>query len=153
MGAESSRSPVAQGLHSCAFFSRQLSPAEANSDVGNWELLAIVLALQMWRNLLEGTKKPFIEYTRALFTSILPKEWTHAKPDGNSYIPVVISRRPKKREARSPVPDQSPEPENILPDHVIVGVLRLKIELKIQGAEERTQIPAGCDMTGATGSS
>ena len=39
-------SPADQKQHPCAFFSRQLSPAERNYDVGNRELLAVVLALQ-----------------------------------------------------------------------------------------------------------
>lgn len=37
-------------LHPCAFFCRQLSPSERNYDVGNWELLAVKLALEEWRH-------------------------------------------------------------------------------------------------------
>ncbi len=46
-------------LHPCAFFSRKLSPAERNYDIGNRELLAIKLALEEWRHWLEGAKHPF----------------------------------------------------------------------------------------------
>ncbi|KAI2644450.1 Transposon Tf2-9 polyprotein [Labeo rohita] len=46
-------------LHPCAFYSRKLSPAEQNYDVGNRELLAIKLALEEWRHWLEGSKHPF----------------------------------------------------------------------------------------------
>ncbi|KAI2645073.1 Transposon Tf2-8 polyprotein [Labeo rohita] len=46
-------------LHPCAFFSRKLSPAEQNYDVGNGELLAIKLALEEWRHWLEGAVHPF----------------------------------------------------------------------------------------------
>ena len=46
----SQRSPDDQKLHPCAFFSRRLSPAEVNYDIGNRELLAVVLALQEWRH-------------------------------------------------------------------------------------------------------
>lgn len=42
----SQRSAEDQKLHPCAFFSRGLSPAEVNYDVGNRELLSVVLALQ-----------------------------------------------------------------------------------------------------------
>ncbi|XP_054624868.1 retrotransposon-derived protein PEG10 isoform X1 [Dunckerocampus dactyliophorus] len=49
----SQRSPVDQKLHLCAFFSRRLTQAEGNYDVGNRELLAIVLALREWRHWLE----------------------------------------------------------------------------------------------------
>lgn len=45
-------------LHPCAFFSRHLSPAEWNYDVGNRELLALVL--QEWRHWLEGAPEPYI---------------------------------------------------------------------------------------------
>ncbi|KAL0173126.1 hypothetical protein M9458_033437, partial [Cirrhinus mrigala] len=46
-------------LHPCAFYSRKLSPAEQNYDVGNRELLAIKLALEEWRHWLEGSTHPF----------------------------------------------------------------------------------------------
>ncbi|KAL0192527.1 hypothetical protein M9458_010823, partial [Cirrhinus mrigala] len=45
-------------LHPCAFYSRKLSPAEQNYDVGNRELLAIKLALEEWRHWLEGSTHP-----------------------------------------------------------------------------------------------
>ncbi len=46
-----------------AFFSRKLSPAECNYDIGNRELLAIKLALEEWRHWLEGAKHPFTVLT------------------------------------------------------------------------------------------
>ncbi|KAK7886523.1 hypothetical protein WMY93_026144 [Mugilogobius chulae] len=52
----SQRSTSDQKLHPCAFFSRRLSPAERNYDIGNRELLAVVLALQEWRHWLEGSR-------------------------------------------------------------------------------------------------
>lgn len=59
----SQRSPLDQKLHPCAYFSRRLSPAEVNYDIGNRELLAVVLALQEWRHWLEGAEHPFIVWT------------------------------------------------------------------------------------------
>ncbi len=50
-------------LHPCAFFSRKLSPAERNYDIGNRELLAIKLALEEWRHWLEGAQQPFVVLT------------------------------------------------------------------------------------------
>ncbi len=50
-------------LHPCAFFSRKLSPAERNYDIGNRELLAIKLALEEWRHWLEGAQHPFTVLT------------------------------------------------------------------------------------------
>lgn len=56
----SQRSAEDQKLHPCAFFSRRLSSADRNYDIGNRELLAVKLALEEWRHWLEGTKTPFI---------------------------------------------------------------------------------------------
>ncbi|KAK3557290.1 hypothetical protein QTP70_026691 [Hemibagrus guttatus] len=50
-------------LHPCAFFSRKLSPAEVDYDIGNRELLAIKLTLEEWRHWLEGAKHPFMVLT------------------------------------------------------------------------------------------
>lgn len=50
-------------LHPVAFFSRKLTPSEKNYDVGDRELLAIKLALEEWRYLLEGAGHPIIIYT------------------------------------------------------------------------------------------
>ena len=44
----SQRAAVDQKLHPCAFFSRRLTPAERNYDIGNRELLAVKLALEEW---------------------------------------------------------------------------------------------------------
>lgn len=43
-------------LHPCAYFSRLMSSAERNYDIGNKELLAIKEAFSEWRHLLEGAK-------------------------------------------------------------------------------------------------
>ncbi|KAJ8382914.1 hypothetical protein SKAU_G00036920 [Synaphobranchus kaupii] len=50
----SQRAALDNKLHPCAFFSRRLSSAEQNYDVGDRELLAIKLALEEWRHWLEG---------------------------------------------------------------------------------------------------
>jgi hypothetical protein len=50
-------------LHPCALFSKKLSPAEQNYDVGDRELLAIVKALKAWRHWFEGAKQPFLIWT------------------------------------------------------------------------------------------
>ncbi|KAK3548988.1 hypothetical protein QTP70_024801, partial [Hemibagrus guttatus] len=46
-------------LHPCAFYSRKLTTAKANYDMGNRELLAIKAALEEWRHWLEGVRHPF----------------------------------------------------------------------------------------------
>uniref|UniRef100_A0A3B3HJF8 Gypsy retrotransposon integrase-like protein 1 n=1 Tax=Oryzias latipes TaxID=8090 RepID=A0A3B3HJF8_ORYLA len=59
----SQREETSGKLKPCAFFSKKLSPAERNYDVGNRELLAIKLALEEWRHWLEGAAQPFIVWT------------------------------------------------------------------------------------------
>lgn len=56
----SQRSSQGQKLHTCAFYSRRLTAAERNYDVGNRELLAVKLALEEWRHWLVGLEQPFI---------------------------------------------------------------------------------------------
>lgn len=50
-------------LHPCAFFSRRLTPAERNYDMGDRELLAVKMALEEWRHWLEGSELPFVVWT------------------------------------------------------------------------------------------
>ena len=50
-------------LHPCAFFSRRLTAAKRNYDVGNRELLTVKLALDEWRHWLEGAEHPFVIWT------------------------------------------------------------------------------------------
>lgn len=50
-------------LHPIAFYSRKMSPAEANYDIHDKELLAIVAAFQEWRVYLEGSKYPVKVFT------------------------------------------------------------------------------------------
>lgn len=52
----SKRSGPKDKLHPCAYFSYQLSPAERNYNIGEFELLAIKLALGGWRRA-NGWKK------------------------------------------------------------------------------------------------
>ncbi|KAK3551620.1 hypothetical protein QTP70_020828 [Hemibagrus guttatus] len=46
-------------LFPCAYFSRKLTDAERNYDVGNKELLAMKAAIEEWRHWLEGAIHPF----------------------------------------------------------------------------------------------
>lgn len=59
----SQRNGEDQKLYPCAFFIHRLSPAERNYDMGNVELLAVVLALQEWRHWLDGAALPFVVWT------------------------------------------------------------------------------------------
>ncbi|KAM9453134.1 uncharacterized protein ACWYII_012370 [Salvelinus alpinus] len=57
------RSGTPPKLRPCAFFSKKLSPAERNYDVGDRELLAVVKALKAWRHWLEGANHSFLIWT------------------------------------------------------------------------------------------
>ncbi|KAJ7997424.1 hypothetical protein DPEC_G00228830 [Dallia pectoralis] len=59
----SQRSGTPPKVRPCAFYSRKLSAAEQNYDVGDRELLAVVRALTEWRHWLEGAKHPFVVWT------------------------------------------------------------------------------------------
>lgn len=64
VGALLSQRPTPDGaLHPCGFFSKKLSPAECNYEIGDRELLAIILALKEWKHLLEGTSVPVLILT------------------------------------------------------------------------------------------
>ena len=45
-------------LHPCAYFSRTFSSAQRNYDIYDRELLAVILALEEWRQYLQGTAHP-----------------------------------------------------------------------------------------------
>lgn len=57
------RDPDTRQHHPYAYFSKKLSPAEQNYDVGDRELLAMKLALEEWRHWLEGARHPFQVFT------------------------------------------------------------------------------------------
>uniref|UniRef100_A0A8C5M5M4 Gypsy retrotransposon integrase-like protein 1 n=1 Tax=Leptobrachium leishanense TaxID=445787 RepID=A0A8C5M5M4_9ANUR len=59
----SQRCPTTNNLHPIAFFSKKMSPAECNYDIGDKELLAIKQALEEWRHILEGCLHPITIYT------------------------------------------------------------------------------------------
>ena len=47
-----------QDLHLCAYFSRTFTPAQRNYDIYDRELLTVILALEEWRQYLQGTQHP-----------------------------------------------------------------------------------------------
>ncbi|KAL0183501.1 hypothetical protein M9458_019197 [Cirrhinus mrigala] len=102
-------------LHPCAYYSRKLSPAEQNYDVGNRELLAIKLALEEWRHWLEGWA---LFFTRFNFTI--------------TYRPGQYS------------PDLPTEPETILPSDLIVSPIQWELDLDIQNATLQEPAPPDC---------
>ncbi|KAI2660042.1 Transposon Tf2-8 polyprotein [Labeo rohita] len=132
-------------LHPCAFFSRKLSPAEQNYDIGNRELLAIKLALEEWRHWLEGATHPFtiitdhknLQYLRevrrlnprqarwALFLTRF--NFTITYRPGSKNIPADALSQQFSPEATS-------DPETIIPSELIVSPIIWDLDQAIQQA-------------------
>ncbi|KAI3376047.1 hypothetical protein L3Q82_016577, partial [Scortum barcoo] len=114
-------------LHPCAFFSRRLTPAEANYDVANRELLAMKLALKEWRHWLEGAAEPFpVQFLPDL------SPWLHRNTKPDAPLPSVHSGGGTSRSA-----------ENILPASRIIASLTWGIEKTVRRAQEQQPDPGG----------
>uniref|UniRef100_A0A3B3HM41 Gypsy retrotransposon integrase-like protein 1 n=1 Tax=Oryzias latipes TaxID=8090 RepID=A0A3B3HM41_ORYLA len=133
-------------LKPCAFYSRKLSPAEQNYDVGNRELLAIKLALEEWRHWLEGAELPFIVWTDhknlaylrsakrlnsrqarwCLFFDRFNFTITY-RPGSRNIKPDALSRKYSSIETTTDSP--------IIPTTCFVGNLTWDIETKVQQAQ------------------
>lgn len=111
----------------CAFFSKKLSSAESNYDIGNRELLAVKLALEEWRHWLEGARHPFVVLTDHKNLQYL-KEAKRLNPRQARWalfftrFHFTISYRPGSRNTRADAlsrlhsPEEvTDEPETILP--------------------------------------
>ncbi len=139
-------------LYPCAF-SRKLSAAERNYDVGNRELLAMKLALEEWRHWLEGTTHPFIvltdhknlEYMRsakglsprqarwALFFTRFHFTVTY-RPGTKNTKADALSRQAESVEHSSPF-------ENIIPEKILLAPVQWDIMTAITHANRQIQPP------------
>ncbi len=144
-------------LHPCAFFSRKLTPAEQNYDIGNRELLAIKLALDVWRHWLEGASSPFtvitdhknLQYLRdarrlnprqarwaLFFTRFLLSITYH--PGSHSWVLPKADAL-----SRLHVPDQPSETEPIIPPALIVSPIQWDLTRTIRDATRTEPSPQG----------
>ena len=149
----SQRSPKDSKLHPCAFFSRKLSPAERNYDIGNRELLAVKLALEEWRHWLEGAELPFIVWTDhknleyvqgAKRLNARQARWTlffgrfkftlTYRPGSRNVKPDALSRQ-------FAVEDSPGEPEPILSKACLVSTLTWEIESLVRQAQAQQPDP------------
>ena len=133
------------------------SPAGVrNYDVGNRELLAVVLALQEWRHWLEGSTFPFIVWTDhknlsylrsarrlnsrqarlALFLGRFNFSLTY-RPGSRNTKPDALSRQFALQEGET-------DGETILPSKCMVGAARWEIGGLVQEACENHPDPEGC---------
>ncbi|KAK7925711.1 hypothetical protein WMY93_008021 [Mugilogobius chulae] len=142
-----------QKLHPCAYFSRKLSSAERNYDIGNRELLAIKLALEEWRHWLEGAIHPFIVWSDhknltylqsakrlnsrqarwALFFDRFNFTLTY-RPGSKNLKPDALSR---VFSADNPAPECDP----ILPQSCIVAAVTWEIESRVRLAQQNEPDP------------
>ena len=153
----SQRSATDHKLHPCAFFSRRLSPAERNYDIGNRELLAVKMALEEWRHWLEGTKEPFLvwtdhknlEYIRSakrlnsrqarwcLFFARFNFTLSY-RPGSRNAKPDALSRQFQRAE------ESGKRPEPILPGSCLVAAVTWDIEERVRAAAEGQPGPSSC---------
>ncbi|KAL0150983.1 hypothetical protein M9458_053710 [Cirrhinus mrigala] len=141
-------------LHPCAYYSRKLSPAEQNYDVGNRELLAIKLALEEWHHWLEGSTHPFTIITDHKNLQCL-REARRLNPRQARWALFFtrfnfITYRPGSKNtvadalSRQYSPDLPTEPETILPSDLIVSPIQWELDLNIQNATLQEPTPPDC---------
>ncbi|KAL0199954.1 hypothetical protein M9458_003141, partial [Cirrhinus mrigala] len=143
-------------LFPCAFYSRKLTSAEHNYDVGDHELLALKAALEEWRHWLEGAKEPFLvltdhrnlEYIRSakrlnsrqarwsLFFARFEFKITY-RPGSKNGKADALSRQHETHQ-----PTTSTEP--ILPTSLIVAPVRWDIMTEITEAQAADPSPVEC---------
>lgn len=136
-----------QKLHTCAFFSCQLTPAEHNYDVGNCELLTVKLALGEWRHWLEGVR------TLSLFGPAIKTWHTFRLPSDSSqahrtvFCPIKFSYtyRFQELQARCSLlkiyPEETLSPDTVIPPSSVVGAVKWETETTINRAQTTQHDP------------
>ncbi|KAK3526444.1 hypothetical protein QTP70_025477 [Hemibagrus guttatus] len=143
-------------LHPCAYYSRRLTAAACNYDVGNRELLAIKAVLEEWRHWLEGARHPFqvltdhrnLEYLRGA-KRLNPRQARWALFFTRFQFTVTYHPGSKngKADALSRGFETTSEPtqiEPILPVTAILAPVRWNLVEEIQRAHTNEPPPAGC---------
>lgn len=152
----SQQSTADRKLHPCAFFSRRLTPAEKNYDVGNRELLAVKLALEEWRHWLEGAVQPFmvwtdhrnLEYIRsAKRLSSRQARWSLFFTRFNftlSYRPGSRNQKPDALSRQFQREDPALDPAPILPSAHLIAAVTWPIEARVRAALADQPGPSAC---------
>ncbi len=146
-------------LFPCEFFSRKLTAAERNYDVGNKELLPMKAAIEEWRHWLEGAIHPFqvitdhenLEYIKSakrlnprqarwsLFFTRFQFTVTYRPGSKNSKADVVSRRYDP--------PTENLTPEPILPPSVIIAPVTWDIMEELQRVQQHDPTPKSHDPT------
>ncbi|KAK3574288.1 hypothetical protein QTP86_004365 [Hemibagrus guttatus] len=143
-------------LHPCAYYSRKLTAAECNYDVGNRELLAIKAALEEWRHWLEGARHPFqvltdhrnLEYLRGA-KRLNPRQARWAL--FFTRFRFTVTYRPGSKNGKADAlsrgfetPSEPTRIEPILPVTAILAPVQWNLVEEIQHAHANEPPPAGC---------
>ena len=145
-----------QKVHPCAFFSRKLTPAERNYDIGNRELLAVKLALEEWRHWLEGAQQPFVvwtdhknlEYIRsAKRLNSRQARWAlffNRFEFALSYRPGSKNMKPDALSRQFQPEGSSAHPQGILPLECVIGGVSWQVEDKVKRSHAEHPAPSAC---------
>ncbi|KAK3540704.1 hypothetical protein QTP70_034654 [Hemibagrus guttatus] len=146
-------------LHPYAFYSRKLTSAEVNYDVGNRELLAIKAALEEWHHWLEGAHHPFqvltdhrnLEYLRGA-KRLNPQQARWAI--FFTRFAFTVTYRPGSKNGKADAlsrqfeADNEPaQPDVILPATAILAPVQWNLIEEIRRAHTNEPPPAGCPPT------
>ncbi|KAK3509245.1 hypothetical protein QTP70_025600 [Hemibagrus guttatus] len=143
-------------VHPCAFYSRKLTTAEVNYDVGNRELLAIKAALEEWRHWLEGARHPF-----QVLTDHQNLEYLHGAKRLNprqarwalffTRFQFTVSYRPGSKNGKADALSRQSEgagvlgqPELILPATALLAPVRWDLLGEIRRVHAEEPPPADC---------
>lgn len=142
----------------CAFFSRKLSAAETNNDIGNRELLARKLALEEWRHWLEGARQLFLVLTDHKNLQYL-KEAKRLNPSQARWalfftrFHFQIAYRPGSKNTRADtlsrlhaLEETPEEPEPMLPTKLFVIPIQGDLDEILREQSQQQPIPPACHL-------
>ena len=150
IGGVLSQRSADQKLHPCAFYSRRYTSAEANYDIGNRELLAVVEAFQEWRHWLEAATHPVTVWSdhKNLTYIRSARRLTSRQARWALFLGrfnCTITFRPGSRNAKADslsrlhaVEEEPTAPDTILPSSRVIGVVSTNVEAVVRRAQ-RTQ--------------
>ncbi len=143
-------------VHPCTFFTRRLSPAAPNYDIGKRELLVERLALGEWRHRLEGSAQPFLVWTdhkNLEYIHLAKRLISHQAPWALffgrfnftlSYRPGSKNVKPDALSCLFGAPEGELTNETILPEGVVVRVLSWGIEQRVEEAGRGMRVLGRC---------
>ncbi|KAK3550602.1 hypothetical protein QTP70_000679 [Hemibagrus guttatus] len=142
-------------LFPCAYFSRKLTDAERNYDVGNKELLGMKAATEEWRHWLEGSTHPFqvimdhknLEYIKSA-KRLNPRQahWSLFF----TRFQFTVTYRPGSKNSKADAlsrrhdhPQTDFKPESILPPSIIIVPVTWDLMDEIQREQQSEPMPPG----------